>query len=255
MNESEDPPKYALVDKQIGETPLQAISAYLKNHPELSGLKTAYAGRLDPQASGQLLVLIGDECKNRDHYQGLDKIYTFDLIVGISTDTGDIMGLIQEFEHSPPPVSLEQFQSALQSITTTYEQEFPAYSSKTVNGVPLWQIAKANKLSEIQIPSHEVTIYESQATQAKKISYETLFHDIKTRVTRVKGDFRQQEIINKWEQYLELSQSLRKDVQILSARVKVSSGTYIRQLTKDLREQLDTPLCCWHIHRDRVILK
>ena len=68
-------------------------------------------GRLDPLAEGVLLILIGDECKNKEKYLGLDKEYEVAIIFGISTDTGDALGLatkeVPSHEVRPPTVDLQ----------------------------------------------------------------------------------------------------------------------------------------------------
>ena len=69
--------KTASIYKNLGETPLQALERFrakmVKNGMADSAIKSAwqkapmtYAGRLDPLAEGELLILIGDECKNKD---------------------------------------------------------------------------------------------------------------------------------------------------------------------------------------------
>ena len=60
--------KYITLEKAVGETPLSCAEAYRSAHPELEGTPMAYAGRLDPMASGRLLILLGDECKNQANY-------------------------------------------------------------------------------------------------------------------------------------------------------------------------------------------
>ena len=59
--------------------------------------KSCYCGRLDPMARGKMLFLENNECKKMDNYLSSDKIYEFELIQGISTDTDDILGLIQNY--------------------------------------------------------------------------------------------------------------------------------------------------------------
>ena len=57
--------RYAVIEKNIGETPLMAVESFRKLNPELLQYPMTYAGRLDPMASGKLVVLIGDECKRQ----------------------------------------------------------------------------------------------------------------------------------------------------------------------------------------------
>ena len=84
--------KYAVVEKAVGETPLQALERFRALHGELDQIPMAYAGRLDPMASGKLLILIGEECKQQERYHALDKEYEFEVLFGIGSDTGDVLG-------------------------------------------------------------------------------------------------------------------------------------------------------------------
>jgi tRNA U55 pseudouridine synthase TruB len=85
--------KYRIILKNEAETPLQALDRLRKNDSTLKNLPMTYAGRLDPMASGQLLILIGDECKKREKYDGLDKEYEVEILFGAESDTADILGL------------------------------------------------------------------------------------------------------------------------------------------------------------------
>ena len=83
-----------LVEKEIGQTPLEVVTRYKQEHPEYANTPIAYAGRLDPMAHGQLLLLVGEACKERDKYLGLDKEYVFEILLGFDSDTHDILGLV-----------------------------------------------------------------------------------------------------------------------------------------------------------------
>lgn len=58
-------PKWATVEKAVGETPLVAVERLRESLRIPAGVPMAYAGRLDPMASGRLLVLIDDEWKSK----------------------------------------------------------------------------------------------------------------------------------------------------------------------------------------------
>ena len=96
-----------LIYKPIGQTPLEAIELLRKSDPSLADVRMAYAGRLDPMADGLLVVLVGDECKNRTKYELLDKTYNFTMLLGLSTDTYDILGRItsNQLDEIPADVS------------------------------------------------------------------------------------------------------------------------------------------------------
>ena len=93
--------KYIMLEKAVGETPLSCAEAFRSNHPELDGVSMAYAGRLDPMASGKLLVLLGDECKNQTAYHGLDKEYEFSVLLGIGSDSHDVLGRLNTIPIHP----------------------------------------------------------------------------------------------------------------------------------------------------------
>ena len=85
--------------KNIGETPLDIVNKYRKPN-----CKYSFAGRLDPMARGQMIVLEGLECKNQDKYCGLDKIYEFEILFGFSTDTYDILGIVENYNFIEPKI-------------------------------------------------------------------------------------------------------------------------------------------------------
>jgi len=55
--------RFVTIEKEVGKTPLQCVEKLRNSKPYLNDVSLAYAGRLDPMASGKLLILIGDECK------------------------------------------------------------------------------------------------------------------------------------------------------------------------------------------------
>ena len=61
------------VYKPLGLTPLQAIVKFKKLFPDYANEKISYAGRLDPMAEGLLLLLVGEENKQRNEYEDLSK--------------------------------------------------------------------------------------------------------------------------------------------------------------------------------------
>ncbi len=85
--------RYVVLEKFVGQTPLECAEAWRAEHPQYADVPLAYAGRLDPMASGKLLILIGEECKQQARYHGLDKRYEFQVLCGFSSDSGDVLGL------------------------------------------------------------------------------------------------------------------------------------------------------------------
>jgi tRNA U55 pseudouridine synthase TruB len=73
------PQNKIILNKPIGETPLEIINYYKRLHPEYRYLPMTYAGRLDPLAEGVLLLLAGEECLKKDEYLSLSKEYELTL--------------------------------------------------------------------------------------------------------------------------------------------------------------------------------
>jgi tRNA pseudouridine(55) synthase len=250
------PNGYAVIEKRVGETPLQSLERYRAAHAELAGVPMTYAGRLDPMASGALLVLSGDACKRRTDFDARDKEYEFEILLGISTDTGDILGLADA--SAAPDVSSEaEIKKVAESFVGTHAFSYPAFSSKTVDGVPLFQYALEKRLDTIQIPTTTVQIYTlTHLGTLHAVSHE-LYMNIERRIaslrtdpndTRLGSDFRKSEIVSRWHELL------RNQTQytILRFRARVSAGTYIRTLAPLIAQKLGTAGLAYSIHRTAI---
>ena len=185
-----------LLFKQLGETPNQCLMRYKMANKAYFAVPMTYAGRLDPLAEGLLLVLSGDEVREKEKYLDLKKTYIFEKLWGFSTDTLDVLGMVSEDEISIPTTI--EIKKALEKEVGKFEQQYPNYSSKPVNGLPLLEWARSGKLHEIEIPSHEVEIFEASHIARKTILGSDLLNEVKTKIKSVVGDFRQKEILNKW---------------------------------------------------------
>ena len=165
---------HILLNKPQGLTPLQAITAFKKQHPLYQKEKLSFAGRLDPMAEGLLLVLVGNENKKRREYEELPKTYQFELLLGISTDTYDCLGRIEKVQAViiPEQKEIEKIFSIFKGTRT---QPYPPFSSKTVNGKPLYYWARKNKIGEITIPMKEITITSLTLNSTSLIKQKSLF--------------------------------------------------------------------------------
>ncbi len=62
-----------LLNKKLGETPYQALERLRASRSDLADVALSYAGRLDPMAEGLLIILVGEECKQKGRCLGLGK--------------------------------------------------------------------------------------------------------------------------------------------------------------------------------------
>lgn len=253
------PPRYVVLEKPIGQTPLETIAAWKTAHPEHTNLPATYAGRLDPMASGTLLVLLGEECKHREKYLGLDKEYEVEVVLDLTTDTGDALGLAA-YDGTQSTISNEDARAALHTFTGTHTVPYPAFSSKTVHGKPLFMYALEGTLDEVTIPEHEETIYRISLLNVKQVSTEQLHACIRETLRTVprsdepsKGigaDFRQDAVRARWDElFTEIGE---RTVCILTLRVTCGSGAYMRTLAGRLGRALGTSAFALSIHRTKI---
>jgi tRNA pseudouridine(55) synthase len=242
--------KYVLVDKEEGETPLQALERFRATRSDLKMVPLTYAGRLDPMASGLMPILIGEECKNRDAYTGLDKEYEFEILFGAATDTGDVLGLLKEYAAIQPGIPYDEI-----ILEGTHMLPYPAYSSKTVGGVPLFRYALEGKLHDIRVPEREMTVYSVAFIGSRTMTGTVVRSEVMRRVGLLRydvhgpaeNDFREDKVRASWEGFPDGVYTLAR------YRVRVSGGTYIRALVDDAARRMKMPALAYTIKRTRIL--
>jgi len=247
--------KVIVLDKKEGQTPLDALNNFKRRNKEYLNIPMTYAGRLDPMASGVLIVLAGEEIKNKEKYLALDKSYNFSVLFGFSTDAYDILGKVTAFNYNVEKkyTSLQSFvleiKKNLEYFKGKLKQKYPIYSSKTVNGRPLFSYARSGK--DVEIPERDIVIKKIVLEKVYKIGASKLLLNIERRIKKVLGDFRQKEILNIWRKKL----SGRKSdtfFYIANFKIECSSGTYVRQIANTLGEKVGVPALAFSIKRTKV---
>lgn len=245
-----------VLHKARGETPLRTIERFKATHPAYASLPACYAGRLDPMASGKLLVLLGDACKRKDRYQKLDKEYVVEVLLDVSSDTGDVLGIVERTAHETimPP----DLRRSLRILKGTHELPYPAFSSKTVHGKPLFLHALEGTLATIQIPRHSETVYRIDVTGVRTLSADELRARVDEALSLVPrtdepskalgADFRIEAVRASWEEALRAPRSYA----VLTLTVACGSGTYMRTLAGRLGEVLSTKALALSITRTRI---
>jgi tRNA pseudouridine55 synthase len=235
--------------KNLGETPLECIERFRVANPEYKDQKMTYLGRLDPMAEGLLLVLAGNT-RTKDEYLSADKTYEFEVLWGFDTDTYDILGKVTSGTGQMPKKLEERMSRLLDEIRKKKVQAYPAYSSRTVGGKPLFEWAREKKIEEIDIPQKGIKIFSIEHENTRLVSKNELLDEIIRRIDLVKGDFRQSETIGKWQDTLR--ETREQDFLISSFKTSVSSGTYIRGLAHDMGVFFETGAIAFWIKRTRV---
>lgn len=263
--------RYVVLEKEIGETPLSATERWRATRPDLVDIPLSYAGRLDPMASGKLLVLIGEECKKQSEYHDLDKEYEFSVLFGISSDTGDVLGRIrsdggQVFEsvnHGLAASSaLEETLAAVaDTMVGSITFPYPLFSAKTVNGKPLHMWTLEGRLDEIEIPTRTSTIYELELTKIEEKPRQEIVATALQKINTIPpvteerkalgNDFRRTDVRADWQD-VAIDYSLPPTYIIAHFRCIASSGAYMRTLAEIIAKQSGTTGLAWHIHRTKI---
>lgn len=239
--------KIVIVNKKEGETPLEALEAFRAKHKEYKDLPITYAGRLDPMASGVLILLAGEETKHKEKYLALDKEYEFEVLFGFTTDTYDILGKVTQISHGLFEGLEGAIKSNLKYFTGKFTQKYPPYSSKTVAGKPMFEYSR-NDIA-VEAPEREVNVKSLKLIKMRIIKSKKLLENIEKRIRKVKGDFRQKEIIKLWQKNLN-----HRETKYAMAyfKIKCGSGTYVRGIANSLGEKISIPALAYSIKRTKV---
>jgi tRNA pseudouridine(55) synthase len=235
--------------KQLGETPRERLERLRTQKPHYAHEILSYAGRLDPMAEGVLLCLVGSANKRREAYLELNKEYTLDILFGFDTDTYDILGRIMDTGDASS-ITRESVMRGLNEFRGHIAQEYPPYSSKTVEGKSLFEWARAGAISSLVMPSRTVHIYDLTVKTMYKVSEQELLNYVETSVEKVQGDFRQEEVLRGWRQSLKKAGD--REFPCATVKIECSSGTYARSIAHGLGQELGIPALALHILRSKV---
>lgn len=141
-----------LIDKPQEYTSFDVVAVVRR----LAGQKKiGHTGTLDPNATGVLVVLLGNATKAQDLILNHDKTYIADFRLGITTDTLDIWGEVTNEKKSS--VTGEDIQNILPEFTGEISQIPPMFSAVQKNGQRLYDLARQG--IEVERESRNVTVY------------------------------------------------------------------------------------------------
>lgn len=161
MTQSAIPPQRVdgvlLLDKPPGITSNRALQSVKRL---LHAAKAGHVGTLDPLASGLLPVCLGEATKFSAGTFGADKSYDAEILLGVTTTTGDTEGEVTS--RRIVAVTHERVAAALRRFTGTIEQIPPMYSALKRDGKPLYAYARAGLTVAIEprrVTIHDVTMH------------------------------------------------------------------------------------------------
>jgi len=237
--------------KSVGETTSEFANRVSQLH---NGAKTCACGKLDPMARGITRVLVGDKTKEMEKHLNSNKTYEFYIVPGISTDSDDIMGLIDNVSENISAQDIINIKTYMDNtISNLYTQKFHHYSALRLrkNGErhPLWYWYKKGLLDEEEIPEKKVNVYNLEFLKLQTIPKDYYLKNILDRLSKIthKDQFRVKDITKKWS-----ALNYNKSLLLLKFKIKVSSGFYVRMIAKQIKKDLGVPVHIYDIHRTNV---
>ncbi len=145
-----------LLDKPVGITSNAALQRVKRL---LHAAKAGHVGTLDPLASGLLPVCLGEATKFSTGTFGADKSYEAEILLGVTTTTGDTEGEVTA--RRSVAVTREEVDLVLRRFTGNIEQTPPMYSALKRDGKPFYAYARAGltlAISPRTITIHRITL-------------------------------------------------------------------------------------------------
>lgn len=150
------------IDKPTGITSFDVIRILRK---KLGVSKMGHGGTLDPDASGLLVIGVGEGTKRLQEFLGMPKTYETTVRLGASTTTGDASGeKMQEKKVAEEP-DRETVNAVCNELMGDLELPVPAYSAIKRGGEPLYK--KARRGEEVDAPVKTMKVYEMAAGEVK----------------------------------------------------------------------------------------
>lgn len=119
--------------------------------------KIGHNGTLDPDATGVMVLCIGQATRLNEYLSADNKRYRATLIFGNETDTQDISGKVTA-TCSLPELTEVEFCDILSGFIGVQEQTPPLYSAIKKNGKPLYQYAREGDVIP-DIPKRTIEVY------------------------------------------------------------------------------------------------
>ena len=162
--------------------------------------QVGHTGTLDPKARGLLPIVVGAGCKLARYLQIEVKEYEFSLVLGARTETDDDEGAVVATGDARA-VSRAELEAALEGFRGEIMQRPPRYSAIRVEGRRAYELAREGV--DFELEPRPVTVYELE---------------LLGELAPVPGEPEQ--------------------LRCVQARMRCSSGTYVRSLARDMGQTL-----------------
>lgn len=135
---------FLVINKEQGVTSHQVVARLrqILNQPGIG-----HSGTLDPEATGVLVVGLGEATRTFQFLNEETKVYRAEMIVGQSTDTQDTTGSVLE-DHPDCFITSAELEAKIEELTGNIEQIPPMYSAVKVKGKKLYELARCGMTIE-----------------------------------------------------------------------------------------------------------
>ncbi len=151
--EGKEPEGVLLLLKPSGMTAHDVVEFVRKR---LRMKRVGHTGTLDPLASGLMILCLGRATRLAEFLSGLDKVYRFEMVLGVTTRTQDAEGEILEVR-STEGVTAKRVEEVLSQFIGEIEQVPPMLSAIHYQGKRLYELAR--KGIEVERPPRKVQIH------------------------------------------------------------------------------------------------
>lgn len=141
-----------VIDKPAGLTSHDVVAGVRRI---LGTRRVGHGGTLDPDATGVLLVAVGQATRFFPYLSKEDKVYEGAIRLGFATDTYDASGRPSAEESHDFP-GYEELAGAMKNFEGRILQTPPPYSAKKLGGKPAYKLARAHK--EFSLKPSVVTV-------------------------------------------------------------------------------------------------
>lgn len=201
-----------------------------------------YTARLDPMAQGIVSIIEKDDFKNIKNKINTKKVYTVSIIFGISTDSDDVLGLIENIKNNIEPKDYIEY---FEKKNYSYDQKYHYFSSKRISN-------RYRNKPDIS-STHQVTIFKSKVLNLGSYNIYDWIDKIIDDINKVdkNSDFRQNKIKKQWKD-LKKNFTFKSEIKYIDLELNVSSGFFVRQFIRDISEKINYPLLAYKITRKQI---
>lgn len=215
--------------------------------------KIGHTGTLDPFATGLLVLLVGKELKRAEELTAKSKKYITEILLGISTDSGDIEGEILKIStKNQDKINTKTIDETLQSFQPSYKQFVPVFSSVKIKGHKLRELARNADSFEIVNEKSNIDKINKEISKSVVFRYKDgkeLRLNLPSRLVEVNIKYldsyniKFNDVVEKYLKQKDLIETNKIDeLIVLKIEVECSKGTYIRQLAVDIGERVSSVL-------------